>query len=313
MLRKLPLVAALLVLLTFVFAAPAAAIRFGNPDDGEHPYVGELLFYVPDAPDPRFDDPGGWFTCSATLVDATHVITAGHCTFGVGLNGHSTTHNGADTTAAEGGVGGNDIWISFAEEPDFSILPPSSTFGRDENPDRYQAWKNALNASSEWHRGTATPHPLYDDNLFFAHDLGVVTLHSAVRMSTYGDIAPLDWLNRYARTPKSTHRFETVGYGLERVQGKKEFGGDTRMQAHPMLVNLKSNPANSYIVLSDNTATGGTCFGDSGGPTFDNTSSNLVVAVTSWAQNSNCTGKAGVYRIDQPDDLAFLASFGITP
>ena len=35
-------------------------------------------------------------------------------------------------------------------------------------------------------------------------------------------------------------------------------------------------------MISNNTATGGTCFGDSGGPTFDNTSSNVVVAVTSF-------------------------------
>jgi hypothetical protein len=27
----------------------------------------------------------------------------------------------------------------------------------------------------------------------------------------------------------------------------------------------------------------------------------------------NCTGSDDEYRIDQPDDLAFLASFGVTP
>jgi Trypsin len=311
--RTLSLAATIAAILTFAIAGPVGAIRFGSPDAGEHPYVGELLFYVPDYQDSRFDDPGGWFTCSATLLDSTHIVTAGHCTFGVGLNGASTTHGGNDTTAAQGGVGGNDIWISFAAAPNFGILPPSSTFARDENPERYAAWRDALNGSSEWHRGTATPHPLYDDNIFFAHDAGVVTLASPVTMSTYGQIAPLNWLNRYASTAKSQHRFETVGYGLERVQGKKEFGGDTRMKTEPMLINLHSNPANSYIVISDNTATGGTCFGDSGGPTFDNTSSRVVVAVSSWAQNTNCTGKSGVYRLDQPDDLAFLATFGIHP
>jgi hypothetical protein len=307
--KTLPLAAALLAVLTF--ASPASAIRFGSPDNGEHPYVGELLFYVPDVPSSRFSDPGGWFTCSATLVSPTVIVTAGHCTFGVGLNGETTTHDGADTDAAHGGTGGNDIWISFAEEPNFDILPPSSTFTS--NAARYAAWSAALDASSEWHRGTAHPHPLYDDLQFFTHDAGVVVLDERVSMSAYGAIAPLNWLNQYRSQPKSTHRFETVGYGLERVQGKKEFGGDTRMQAHPMLISLKAHPADSYIVLSDNTATGGTCFGDSGGPTFDDTSSRLVVGVTSWGQNGNCTGKGGVYRLDQPDDLAFLAGFGIHP
>jgi Trypsin len=309
--RASSLAALVAILATFVLAVPAGAITNGTSDGTEHPYVGELLFYIPDVPSSRFTDPGGWFTCTGTLLDSTHVVTAGHCTFGVGLDSVSTTHNGADTDAAHGGVGGNDIWISFAQAPDFSILPPSSTFST--QAARYAAWSSALNSSSEWHRGTATPHPLYDDNLFFAHDAGVVTLSSPVSMSKYAALAPLNWLNQYRSQPKSQHRFETVGYGLERVQGKKEFGGDTRMQAEPMLISLVSHPALAYMVLSNNTATGGTCFGDSGGPTFNNTDSNLVVAVTSFGFSSTCSGVGGAYRLDQPDDLAFLAGFGITP
>jgi hypothetical protein len=144
-------------------AVPAQAIKGGVPDDGAHPYVGQLLFYDPTAIDPRFDDPGGWFTCSGTLVSPTIVVTAGHCTFGTGLNGEPTGS----------GSGGNDVWISFAEEPDFSILPPSSEFIPDDNEGRYEAWSAALNASDEWIRATAFPHPEYDDAAFFTHDLGV--------------------------------------------------------------------------------------------------------------------------------------------
>jgi hypothetical protein len=317
--RTLSIVAALLA--TLMLASPVGAITNGTPDvvngQPEHPYVGELLFYVPDAADSRFDDPGGWFSCSGTLLDATHLVTAGHCTFGVGLNGVSTTHDGDDTTAADGGTGGNDVWVSFAPAPNFGILPPSSTFGRGENPARYQAWKNALNGSSEWHRATSTPHPLYDDNAFFVHDAGVLTfatpIPTSVSGTTYGRLPAAGYLDRYRSQPRNDQRFEAVGYGLERVQGKKDFGGDTRLQSHPKLDSLKSQPADTYIVLSNNTATGGTCFGDSGGPTFDNTSSNLVVAVTSWGQSPNCGGKGGAYRLDQPDDLAFLAGFGLTP
>ena len=55
---------------------------------------------------------------------------------------------------------------------------------------------------------------------------------------------------------------------------------------------------------------GGTCFGDSGGPTFDITTphiadQNIIVAVTSFGMNYNCNA-SGSYRIDQPDDLAFI-------
>src|SRR5450756_1395990 len=101
--RKLSLFVAIVGAL--VIAAPVGDITNGAADVGEHPYVGELLFYVPDATDSRFDDPGGWFTCSGTLLNSTIVVTAGHCTFGVGKDGASTTHGGVDTTAAEGGSG----------------------------------------------------------------------------------------------------------------------------------------------------------------------------------------------------------------
>src|SRR5690242_8105699 len=131
--------------------APAQAITSGAPDGGAHPYVGELLFYVPDETDSRFTDPGSWFTCTGTLVDPTHVVTAGHCTYAVGLNGTSTTAGGGS------GSGGNDVWISFAEVPDFSILPPSSTFAPDGNAARYAAWSAALDASTEWVRATSHP------------------------------------------------------------------------------------------------------------------------------------------------------------
>jgi len=309
--KTLSLVGALIAALAI--AAPVGAITHGVPDAGEHPYVGELLFFVPDAPDPRFDDPGGWFTCSGTLMTSTKVLTAGHCTFGVGLNGASTTDGGAITDAAHGGVGGNDIWISFAAEPNFSILPPSSGFARNQNPQRYQAWKNALNASSEWHRGTATPHPLYDDLAFFVHDAGVVSLGAPVAgISTMGRLAPSGWLDRYAKQ-STNHVLEAAGYGLELVQGKKEFGGDTRRKSDPVLTSLKSSPPNTYFLMSTNAATGGTCFGDSGGPLFDNTNSNVVVGVNSFATSSNCVHAAGGYRVDEPDDQAFLAGFGIQP
>jgi hypothetical protein len=43
---------------TLLLAAPASAITNGQPDDGEHPYVGQLFFYDPTYPDPRFNDPG---------------------------------------------------------------------------------------------------------------------------------------------------------------------------------------------------------------------------------------------------------------
>jgi hypothetical protein len=66
------------------------------------------------------------------------------------------------------------VWISFSESPDFSILPPSSSYGRDQNAQRYHDWSTALNASSDWHEATAFPHPQFDPDAFFLHDAGVL-------------------------------------------------------------------------------------------------------------------------------------------
>jgi hypothetical protein len=304
------LAAALMLVLPM---APAQAITSGLPDGGEHPYVGELLFYVPDAVDSRFSDPGAWFTCSGTLLNETIVVTAGHCTFAVGLNGASTTVNGGT------GSGGNDVWINFEEEPNFGILPPSSGFAPDNNAARYKAWTRALNKSSEWHRATAHPHPEYDDNAFFLHDMGVLVLQSSVTMAEYGQLPTLGLIDELALDQRAT--YTAVGYGLEESSPHGSLGGDTRMKANVSLVSTEGAYGagkGTAVKWSSNEGkphTGGTCFGDSGGPTFPTVEGmeRVVLTVTSFGIDVNCSSGGGGYRLDQPDDLNFLATFGVTP
>lgn len=283
-------------------AAPAEAIKNGVPDAGAHPYVGQLLFYDPTAADPRFPDSGGWFNCTGTLVSPTVVVTAGHCTYPEGTNGAPTPGN----------TGGNDVWISFAEVPDYSILPPSSTFAT--NQERYAAWSAALDASTEWIRATAYPHPEYDDAAFYTHDLGVLVLSEPVNLPVYGELPTPGLLDELYAANKQ-QLYTAVGYGLEGAGPKTSFGGDTRRRADLRLVNLTGVGGIGGGVsakFSNNANTGGTCFGDSGGPIFV-AGTNVITSVNSYAKNATCSGTTGAYRIDQPDDLAFLATFGITP
>jgi hypothetical protein len=298
---------ALAALASVVLAAPAIAITTGQPDEGEHPYVGQLIFYVPDDADPRFTEPGTWWNCTGTLVTPTIVLTAGHCTFGVGENGESTTAGGGD------GSGGNDVWFTVSEQADYEGLPPSSTFAPD-NDARYDAWSDYFDSNDEWVRGTAYPHPEFDDQAFFEHDLGVVVLDEPILLDDYGQLPTLNYLDQFAGGPNNTERFEAVGYGLEKSRVNLSEGGDTRRKAQLKLINVKSDV---YAVFSANKGTahqGGTCFGDSGGPILHDTGdTEIVVAVNSWAQNYSCAGKSGAYRVDQPDDLAWLLeTFGIS-
>jgi hypothetical protein len=245
------------------------------------------------------------------LLSATIVVTAGHCTSAIGLNGESTTKGGGD------GSGGTDVWINFSEAPDFSMLPPSTGFIPDRNQERYEAWSAALDASPDWIEATAYPHPQYDDNTFWVHDMGVLQLDQPVQSDTYGQTPELGLLDSVVKQ-KSHLRFQAVGYGLEGSKLNSSFGGDTRRKAVMKLVNITGvGGAGGGISakFSNNkgkTSTGGTCFGDSGGPIFLEPTTTLV-AVTSYGISPTCADGTGGYRLDQRDDIKFLAGFGITP
>ncbi|WP_110182729.1 S1 family peptidase [Nocardioides solisilvae] len=284
---------------------PAHAIVGGAPDGGEHPFVGQLLFHVPDAQDPRFEDPGAWYSCTGTLVDRDTVVTAGHCTYAIGVEGEPP---------ADPLLGGTDVWFTVAEDPQLA-LPPSSSFAPDRNEERYETWSALLDASDEWAEARTTfTHPEYVDAQFLLHDLGVVELSEPIDLPEYGALPTPDYLDRYDGAAKNGALFESVGYGLEDSGPKSALGGDTRRKADRRLVSFRGAYGYRDIAVMFSHAgrgtTGGTCFGDSGGPTFDITTEaiaeqNVIVAVTSFGLNYNCNA-SGSYRIDQPDDLAFL-------
>lgn len=250
-------------------AAPASAIRFGEPDNGEHPYVGLMVAFENGSP--------AW-RCSGTLISETVFLTAGHCTFG------------ADHV---------EIWFDghvkrVAEGGNYPLGPGDAS-------------------------GTPHTHPLFNDATFWMHDAGVVVLDEPYTGTNgeFGKLPAKDAWDKYlAPGGKKNLVAEPVGYGLQWARPdnnpKPDVAKLDRMKAAARIIgdSYGGNTGKGiFIVFSGNANTGGTCFGDSGGPIFMGTNSHVVGAVTSYGKNAVCAGQGGGYRIDQTDDLEFIGSF----
>ena len=213
--------------------------------------------------------------CSGTLISSTLFLTAGHCTEAPAA--HAEIWFDADV---QSGIPGNGY-------------PNTGDVG-----------------------GTPYTHPQYDPNAFWKYDLGVVVLDEPVIMDQYGLLPTQDLLDQY-KTKRGINpiRFDAVGYGLQKsfpdAAAWKVQAVRIRMIAHPRLIQINNKAVgDSSILLSNNANTGGTCFGDSGGPNFI-ARTPVIAGVTSFGRNGTCAGTGGVYRVDRADDLEWLqASFG---
>jgi secreted trypsin-like serine protease len=152
-------------------------------------------------------------------------------------------------------------------------------------------------------------HPLFTESAFFLHDVGVIRLTKAVKLSAdqYGKLPTVNQLD--ALQPRSATQFTAVGYGLQRINPVFVEDELIRMSAEPHLIQINTGFTGDFsLLLSNNAATGGTCFGDSGGPNYLG-SSNVIAGVTSFGLNGTCGGTGGVFRLDRQNVLDFVTRF----
>jgi len=216
------------------------------------------------------------YRCSGTLIAPTVLLTAGHCT-------------------------------SNYPGPPYSGMRVFTESDVENGSNNYPyAGPNSVEAVS-W-----AAHPLYETAPFFVHDVGVVILEEpGVVLDTYGTLPNVNQLDKMARRRGLQNMtFTAVGYGLQQINPVFVQGERIRMVAYPHLIqiNVPGFTGDFSLLLSNNHATGGTCFGDSGGPNFLG-DSEVVAGVTSFGLNGNCAGTGGVFRMDRQDVLDFVKAY----
>jgi hypothetical protein len=207
--------------------------------------------------------------CSGSLISPTVFLTAGHCTF--------------ETASAQ-------VWF----EPTVTLESGYPLSGGI--------------------TGTPYTYPCYDDFATFPNtcDLGIVVLDERVRLSEYGTLAAVGFLDRLAtRRGQQEVLFTVVGYGLQEV--KPVYSAErTRYRGTVQLVNLSSALTDGYNIHTTSNPgvphSGGTCFGDSGGPVLYG-DTNTIVAVTSFGLNQHCKGADFAYRVDLAAAQEWINSF----
>jgi hypothetical protein len=214
--------------------------------------------------------------CSASLLTPTVVLTAGHCTDG--------------TDAAR-------IWFDedVQNNPEYPFSGATSYDGTTYTyPDFCIGCGNGLPG-------------------FAQGDVGIIVLSEPVPPSVVNEYAELPEEGLVDTLANKTP-IDFVGYGVQeqiRGGGPPVWAGlRIRLYAPSELVSGNFRHSDQFIktALNPGGGSGGTCFGDSGGPDLLR-DTNTVLAVNSYVTNSNCSGVGYSFRVDTPAVLEWINGF----
>ncbi|HUV59326.1 MAG TPA: trypsin-like serine protease [Desulfatiglandales bacterium] len=217
----------------------------------------------------------GFFVCSCSAISPTVIVTAGHC-------------------------------FDYSEgEP----VPVSVSFDQEVDPEDLPVM----------HEGIWYPHPEYCQACepgnfgFIKRDVAVIELSEPVVLSRYAELPEEGLVDDLPNNTDVT----VVGYGIThwlRGGGPPGWGfpeaGFTRYFAPTRLIPSKHKHNDEIIKLSGDRGQdrGGTCFGDSGGPSLLS-DTDTILALTSYGTNPLCAGVGFVNRIDTDAALEFIEGF----
>jgi len=212
---------------------------------------------------------GGWWQyCSGSLVSPRIFLTAGHCTIDI-------------------------------ESGDIPLSRVRVTLSQD------------IHASDAKFLEVAEVHtnPEYPGPMSNTHDIGVLVLKEPVTDVVPGSLPAQGYLDALdSQGLLKDAGFINVGYGTDEsmLANRKSYPGpDARWSSisgfrslHDSWLYMSGNPHLGY---------GGTCFGDSGGPTLYRGSSGAesIVAITVWG-DAPCKSTNNNYRVDTAESLAFV-------
>jgi secreted trypsin-like serine protease len=221
------------------------------------------------------DSPGPDILCSGTLIAPKVFLTAAHC------------------TAFLESEGITQVWVTFAPAYDEDSTSLAGLVA-----------------------GSYVTHPEFGSGgASDTHDIAVVLLEQApgITLAQLPTAGLLDQLKASHELDDLT--FTAVGYGTvreDKTGGPHSlFFDGVRRYALQSALNLEK----AWLLLSMNpsTGSGGTCYGDSGGPHFlGGVQSNLIVSITITG-DVWCRATDKTYRIDTPAARAFLDDFVTLP
>lgn len=270
-------IAAALVILA---AVPASAITYGTPTGAAYGNVGAIVTPILI---PVFDEAGNpvvnpdgdqeleevlvqW--CSGTLIEQPDVfLTAAHCLMGL-----------------------ETLYVSFANP-----LPLDERGFVQDGPHLIGNL-------------TAHPHPDAFSGGGDWKDIGVIKFANPVPGITPADLPDENLLGRMGNREFREARFTAVGYGALRDDHARAWQSLRRYDGNRYQVDQSPlSLTKQWFTLSMNprTGSGGTCYGDSGGPHFlADTVVSITVTGDVWCKASDKT-----YRIDTGFSLEFIRSF----